>query len=121
MTTLEDIYIPHELTDKFKYIISVDKYYTKNYIFNYDLIIDKDDKIGDITKELIYLISQEEGCSYKEFGLSKEIIEILIEILIISNTDSIKENFREFLKSNLFFKTFSSHFLNINFLLYYYF
>jgi len=50
MTTLEDIYIPHELTDKFKYIISVDKYYTKNYIFNYDLIIDKDDK-HNICKE----------------------------------------------------------------------
>jgi hypothetical protein len=38
MTTLEDIYIPHELTDKFKYKISVDKYYCKNYIFIYNII-----------------------------------------------------------------------------------
>ena len=50
MTTLEDIYIPYELTDKFKYKISVDKYYYKNYIFNYDLIINKDDK-QNILKE----------------------------------------------------------------------
>lgn len=50
MTTLEDIYILHELTDKFKYKISIDKYYCKNYIFNYDLIIDKDDK-HNICKE----------------------------------------------------------------------
>ena len=48
MTTLEEIYIPHELTEKFKYKISVDKYYCKNYtknnIFNYNIIEKNFDK-----------------------------------------------------------------------------
>jgi hypothetical protein len=58
MTTLEDIYIPHELTDKFKYKISINRFYSKNYIFDYNIIEKDFDKeyitFGEYNENKIY-------------------------------------------------------------------